>query len=372
MSVLLRGRLQVVLLLFSSVVAALTVALNTVVIAWLSRSYLGEDAFGGLVQFLSERLSLLALILGILAALISLPITRAITCPITELVAAHNRLAQGDMTVRVDPLGSGEIAILGRSFNHMAETLQQTQQTLLHKERLASMGQLAAGVAHEINNPLATILLFSEAALRDTPANEPLRNDLHRIISETTRSKTIVAGLLNFSRQQEVLAQETDVHALLETAIEDVAHQPFFFQVHIIRRYAADLPAIQADPAQLRQAFINLLNNGAQAIAGQGSITLTTSLLGGQWVEIAITDTGCGIPSDSLDKLFTPFFTTKAPGDGTGLGLSIVYGIVKMHRGQITVHSEVGSGTTFIVSLPIRHHQGWGAVISPNPGEVIA
>jgi two-component system NtrC family sensor kinase len=313
-----------------------------------------ESAFLGLVQVFNERLILIALVPGILAGVIAVPIAHVITRPIVELVEANRRLARGDMTVRVQTHGSGELAMLGRSFNTMVETLARTQQELLHKERLASMGQLAAGVAHEINNPLGTILLFSEAMYKETPETTPRRDDLEMIVNEATRCKNIVADLLNFARQQEVLTQETDVHALLEQVIEEVHHQPSFENVHIVRQFSLDLPTIHADAAQLQQVFINLLDNGAKAMEEGGTLTLSTRPVGGDWVEIEISDTGCGIPEENLGKLFTPFFTTRPPGKGTGLGLSIVYGIVKMHRGHITVQSQVGKGTTFTVMLPAR------------------
>jgi two-component system NtrC family sensor kinase len=121
-----------------------------------------------------------------------------------------------------------------------------------------------------------------------------------------------------------------------------------------VRHFSPDLPIVQADPVQLKQVFVNLLNNAAEALAGSGSITLTTRPLDAHQVEIQISDTGCGIPQESLGKLFTPFFTTKPPGRGTGLGLSIVYGIIKMHRGQIYVRSKAGQGTTFTVILPVQ------------------
>jgi two-component system NtrC family sensor kinase len=181
------------------------------------------------------------------------------------------------------------------------------------------------------------------------------------IVNETTRCKNIVADLLNFARQQEVLAQETDVHKLLERLIEEVRRQPSFEGLEVVRKFSPDLPTIQADADQLQQVFINLLNNAAEAIEGGGTITLSTRSVSGYWVEIQIDDTGYGIPEEHLGKLFTPFFTTKPPGKGTGLGLSIVYGIVKMHRGQITVQSQVGRGTSFTVTLPVQLPQGLGA-----------
>jgi two-component system NtrC family sensor kinase len=261
--------------------------------------------------------------------------------------------------------------MLGRSFNSMAETLHRTQQELLHKEKLASMGQLAAGVAHEINNPLGTILLFSEVMYKEAPEGGRQRDDLRMIIDETTRCKNIVADLLNFARQQEVLAQETDVHVLLEQVIEEVCHQPSFEGVEIVRQFNPDLPMVQADAAQLQQVFINLLNNGTEAMDEGGTITLATRPVNGHWVEIRVSDTGCGIPEENLSKLFTPFFTTKPPGKGTGLGLSIVYGIVKMHRGQVTVQSQLGKGATFTITLPVRLPvEGLGAKRA-NSAEVI-
>ena len=159
---------------------------------------------------------------------------------------------------------------------------------------------------------------------------------------------------MNFARQQEVLAQDTDLNQLLEQAIEAVQHQPTFGGVHIVRQLAGELPPLEADPAQLQQVFVNLLNNAAEAMPDGGTITVTTQSGEDATLQARIADTGCGIPRENLGRMFTPFFTTKAPGGGMGLGLSIVYGIIKMHRGQITVESEVGRGTTFTVTLPLR------------------
>jgi two-component system, NtrC family, sensor kinase len=319
-----------------------------------------ESTFQSLVQQFNSRVLLIALVSVLLAALIAVPISRLITHPVSALMEANRRLRRGDMSARVETRGSGEIAMLGQTFNRMAATLQQTQQELLHSERLASMGQLAAGVAHEINNPLGTILLFADAMCRETDEEEPHHGDLKMIIDETVRCKNIVAGLLNFSRQQELLAQETDVHALVERAIESVSHQPAFAPVEIVRCYGAGVPVIQADPAQLQQVFINLLNNAAEAMPGGGVLTVSTQRLADGRVQIEVADTGMGISEENQRRLFVPFFTTKSEGKGTGLGLSIVYGIIKMHRGQITVASREGEGTTFTITLPV-------AIMAPAP-----
>lgn len=316
------------------------------------------SSFEKLVRTFYHQEAQIALVCIVLAGVVSVPIARVITRPIAELVEANRNLAQGDMSVRVQVYGKGELAVLGRSFNNMVETLARTQQELMHKEKLASMGQLAAGVAHEINNPLGTILLFADVMYNESPEDDPRREDLKMIINEATRCKNIVADLLNFARQQEILAEETDVHQLLRHVIKGVHLQPFFEKVEILQRFDPELPSIQADPAQLQQVFVNLLNNAAEAMAGGGTILIETRPIDEQWVEIKITDFGCGIPEENLGRLFTPFFTTKANGRGTGLGLSIVYGIIKMHRGQIAVKSELEKGTTFTITLPVRLPQG--------------
>lgn len=328
-----------------------------------------ESTFQKLVQDFSYRVAIIALVSMVLAGIVAVPIARLITRPITALVEANRRLAQGDMAVRVQPYGSGELAELGHSFNKLAETLHSTQQELLHKERLASMGQLAAGVAHEINNPLGTILLFSEMLYKETSQDDPRRDDLKMIVDETNRCKTIVADLLNFSRQQEVLAQDIDINDLISSVIEMVENQSIFESLNFVKYLAPDLPIIQADPAQLKQVFVNLFNNAAEAMGNGGTITLSTRPIDSSFIEIKVSDTGCGIPEGSLGKLFTPFFTTKALGKGTGLGLSIVYGIIKMHKGQITVQSQVAgmasqpSGTTFTITLPVKMQRGSPALV---------
>ncbi len=315
-----------------------------------------ESLFSSLIVF-SNMIVVIALLSVALAGVIAMPIALLITRPIDHLVDAHRRLAQGDMTVRVKPHGTSELVTLGESFNTMVETLQNVQDELLHKEKLASVGQLAAGVAHEINNPLGTILLFSGLVTKGLPEGDPKRSDVDMIVKEATRCKHIVADLLNFARQQEILSQDTNVNALLEQVIEKVRFQPSFERVQIASQLDPNLPTIQADAAQLQQVFINLMNNATEAMESGGTLSIATRRLDAAYIEIQVSDTGCGIPEENLGKLFNPFFTTKPPGKGTGLGLSIVYGIVKIHRGQITVQSQPGQGATFRVSLPIHLKQ---------------
>ncbi len=320
-----------------------------------------ETIFESLVVAFNTRAALIALVCILVAGVIAVPIARLITRPIASLVEANRRLAKGDMNVRVESNGKGEIAQLGNSFNAMVETLQESEKELLHQAKLASVGQLAAGVAHELNNPLGTILLYSDMMFKEAAEDDPRREDLKMIINEVHRCKTIVADLLNFARQHELLAQEVDLHALLDEVISKISLQPHFEKIDFVRQFDANLPLIQADAAQLQQVVVNLFSNSADAMENTGTITVSTHLIDVQSVEIRVSDTGCGIPPENLSKLFTPFFTTKPAGKGTGLGLSIVYGIIKLHRGQITVQSQVGHGTTVIITLPIRLPDGGAA-----------
>lgn len=313
-----------------------------------------KSGFHALLETFRKRVVIIALLTIALSAIIAIPIARYITKPIVALVEANRKLAKGDMTIRVREEGSGELAVLEHSFNTMVEAFHRTQQELMHKESLASMGQLAAGVAHELNNPLGSILLFADILLKDTPLDDPKREDLQMIIDEATRCKVIVADLLNFARQQDVLAKDTDLHDLIDQVIESLQRKANYAGIEIKREYDTNIPAIQADPDQLKQVFINLFDNAAEAVEGCGQIKIETRLIDSAWVEIKVSDTGCGIASENMKKLFTPFFTTKPLGKGTGLGLSIVYGIIKMHRGQITAQSEENKGTTFTVRLPVQ------------------
>jgi two-component system NtrC family sensor kinase len=314
-----------------------------------------EAGFQALLNSVNIGVGAIALVAIIVAGVVAIPLARYITRPVADLVQANRGLMNGDMSVRVEVEGKSELAELGRSFNLMAEKIQNTQNELLRKETLASIGQLAAGVAHELNNPLGTILLLSDVMHKQTDQDNPHYADLGLIIDETVRCKRIVSDLLNFARQQEVLAQDTDLHALLDRVIKNVSRQDAFKYVTVIRDYQDAPLLIQADPAQMQQVFINLLNNAAEAIAGEGKITISTRQVDAEYIEIKVVDTGSGIPEESTGKVFTPFFTTKEVGKGTGLGLAIVYGIIKMHRGQISLQSQVGIGTTFSILLPKKN-----------------
>ena len=312
-----------------------------------------EASFVRLVDSFRRWLLLIASASVVLAALISIPVAWSISRPLSELAHATRQVAEGDLAVRVPVYGRGEMGILAGSFNTMVETLRDTHEQLLQKEKLASLGQLAAGVAHEINNPLGAVLLYADILCRDTPADDhQRREDLQMIVKEATRCKTIVTDLLNFSRQNRVLAQKTDLAALLQTMIDEAGEKPSYARISLSAEIDPALPEIEADPLQLHQAFLNLMNNAVDAMPGGGNLILRARPGPHPgFVTIQIQDTGTGISKENMSKLFTPFFTTKPIGTGTGLGLAITYGIVKMHQGQISVQSTVGEGTTFTIIL---------------------
>jgi len=318
---------------------------------------LRQASFFRLLGDFGQRITLVAVIMILFTFLLATPVARVITRPLRdlrELAQVSKRVAQGETTVRMPVSYGGEVGELATEFNTMLDTLNATQDHLVHSEKLASLGQLAAGVAHEINNPLGTILLYSESMLKECAEADPSRADLNMIVSEKKRCKRIVADLLNFSRQHQVVVQPTNINELLQELVEQAPRRIKTVTVPIEADLDPHLPTIDGDPAQLRQVFLNLIVNAVEAMPQGGVLTVHSHKGPGETVTVEFRDTGIGIPHEDLGKLFTPFFTTKPIGKGTGLGLAISYGIIKMHRGQISVRSQVGKGTTFIINLPIK------------------
>ena len=316
-----------------------------------------QASFYRLVSDFNQRIGFVAIVTILLTFLLAIPVSRVITRPLKqlkELVAANRRVAEGDMTVRVPVRAGGEVGLLGSSFNTMLDTMQTTHDQLVQSEKLASLGQLAAGVAHELNNPLGTILLYSDLLSKEVSEDSVHKADLERIVNETKRCKSIVASLLEFARQNQVNAQTVDLNQLIVQVLEIEQKHYEGRGVEFVRLLEPSLPNIQADASQLMQVLVNLIENAADAMPEGGRVTLRTLNEPENMVTIEVEDSGMGIPPENLNKLFTPFFTTKPIGKGTGLGLAIIYGIIKMHRGQIIVRSAQDVGTTFIIQLPIR------------------
>ena len=235
--------------------------------------------------------------------------------------------------------------------------LRATQEQLLQSEKLASIGQLAAGVAHEINNPMGVILGFAQGILKTLPEDNPLRKPLTTVEKESLRCKRIVQNLLDFARHSEPTPHLININELIDASCELVEHQISLQNVKLVKVYDPALPSIMADLSQLQQVFINIMLNAYQAMPDGGTLHITTRKVGSE-LQVIFTDTGPGIPPENVQNIFDPFFTTKEVGEGTGLGLSVSYGIVKAHGGDIEVESQVGKGTTFVIKLPLDKSEG--------------
>jgi two-component system, NtrC family, sensor kinase len=220
-------------------------------------------------------------------------------------------------------------------------------------EKLASIGRLAGGVAHEINNPLMVILGRAELALMDVPEDHASAADLEIIISETKRIANIVKNLLRFSRQdQQESLLPADVNETVDRAVELTRYQLTVENILVETRYTPDLPTVMGNAGQLQQVFTNIIINAYQAMGTHGGRLFIETGKVANFVEVRFSDSGCGIPTDHLKRIFEPFYTTKAEHEGTGLGLAVSYGIIADHGGSITVDSVVGAGSQFTVRLP--------------------
>jgi signal transduction histidine kinase len=248
---------------------------------------------------------------------------------------------------------SGNVASVVRYARDITEQ-RRLEQHIQRTEKLASIGQLAAGVAHEINNPLGVILTYTDLIKHQVKNQAELLEDVQTIEKHTLTCKRIVADLLKFARGESAHKQLVALNQVIEEAISMVAHHCSQQHITIHTDFDANLPLINLDVDKIKQVFLNLLMNAQQAMEKPGEIHLTTSFREDEGLEAAtVRDNGRGIPPNLLEKIFDPFFSTKASGEGTGLGLSVSYGIIKDHRGEIMVRSEPGQGTEFTILLPV-------------------
>ncbi|MEE4310925.1 MAG: cache domain-containing protein [candidate division KSB1 bacterium] len=310
--------------------------------------------------------------------LISYLITRTITRPLGEMVKITQSITSGDLNHEVKVDSSDEIGQLGSSFNTMVKSLRKMrgelenwgktleqkvkkrteelramQNKVIQTERLASLGKMAAGIAHEINNPLGGILVLSSLCLEDLKDDDPNRSNLEEIVKQTIRCRDIVKGLLQFSRQTEPKMSVVKIDDILKNTLSLIEKQAIFHNIEIEKKFSEDLPYVTADESQMQQVFMNVILNASQAMKEIGTLTLETAYnKDDNMVVITFTDSGDGIKPEIIDKIFDPFFTTKDVGEGTGLGLSIAYGIVTKHSGKMSVDSKVGESTTFTIQLP--------------------
>ncbi len=251
-----------------------------------------------------------------------------------------------------------EIATFGlftdlRAMQQIEENLEQTHKMLLQSEKMAGLGRLAAGVAHEINNPMSGIMLYSNLIQEELEEDHPSIPDLETIIHEAERCKVIVADLLEFSHQTTYEMEHVDLNDVVQKTLTVLQHQPLFQNIEISNQLSPGLPPIYGNAIRLNQVIMNIVVNGAQAMEGVGQLTITSHVRANQDInEIIIQDSGPGIDAELLEKIFDPFFTTKEQGQGTGLGLSVSYAIVKEHKGTIRVKSSPETGTVFTLKFP--------------------
>jgi two-component system NtrC family sensor kinase len=251
------------------------------------------------------------------------------------------------------------MGVLCRAVDSMAHAVQEreellkqaTRQQIGRSEQLASVGRLAAGVAHEINNPLTGVLAFADLLREKENMDAQDREDLELIIRETKRAREIVKGLLDFARETPQVKTQVDINDLARQTLKLLGKRDAFQGIFLLEELAEPLPLVHGDKNQLQQVLVNLSLNACEAMPRGGTLVVATSCAKDH-VVIKVSDTGCGIKKDHLDKIFEPFFTTKPVGKGTGLGLSVTYGIVQQHGGTLEVESDEGKGATFTVILP--------------------
>jgi two-component system NtrC family sensor kinase len=337
----------------------------------------GADAdihMAELRMIVSAGISCVAIII-----LLSMLLSRIVLRRLYPIVEATREVAAGDLHWKVESTARDEIGLLADSFNRMTDEIKkdrleieewnkkleervkektkqvkQIQKQLMLAGKLIAVGELAAGVAHEINNPLTNILTSAEYMYNKSPEDYPYLEDLDIIMNESIRCRNIVKGLLDFARQSKPEKKLADLNQLIEGVLLLVQNQAAFHNINIVRDLDTTLPKTNVDSDQIQQVLTNLVLNAGEAMNEGGELTIVTRFLEkDNSVEIVFTDTGHGMNEATISKIFDPFFTTKAVGKGTGLGLSISYGIIEKHGGKIRVKSEEGKGSSFYVTIPM-------------------
>ncbi|MGD0281233.1 MAG: ATP-binding protein [Dissulfurispiraceae bacterium] len=319
--------------------------------------------------------------LSVISVVLCSILWKLVSTPVSVLVDGMQRVASGDLGHKVTINSRDEMGELAQSFNAMTaelsrakgeliawgtmlenrveektEMIKNAQAQLIQSEKLASLGRMAAGVAHEINNPLTGVITFGHLLLNSLPRDSQERKDVEVIIEQANRCSSIIKGLLGFSRATTTEKALVNINDILKGTLDIISRTGDFFNIQIISRMDESLPLVLAGGLQLQQVFMNMIVNAADAMEGEGTLTISTRSAmdkGRMFAEIEFSDTGSGISEKDLPKIFEPFFTTKPVGKGTGLGLAVSHGIIEDHGGAIRVKSEAGKGTSFFISLPL-------------------
>ena len=317
-----------------------------------------EDEFYQPANDLKWRITkyvlILPLIIGFIATILVFLAAKVLTDPIQRMIAVIRRVKQGRLDEQMPVENRDELGELAVAFNRMTRMLKENKElesTLAQQEKMASLGVLSSGVAHEINNPLGVILGYAGYLEKKIPEDDPNFTFIHEIKRESKRCKKIVQDLLSYSRTPKPVLASTDIPQLLRQIIDFSSNHTDLHHIRIGQNFADNIPPIPADADQLRQVAINLLLNAGSASPEGSKVNVTAQLEGDKYVQITISDHGEGISEENLEKIFEPFFTTKARG--TGLGLAITKQIIEMHQGQIFITSKVGQGTTVVILLPL-------------------
>lgn len=323
----------------------------------------------------SMKLLLVALlVIIILGTMINMRLARGIAAPIKRLEEMTKKVAAGDFSERIEIKGKDEIASLGISFNEMEtrlrdamsslelaiKNLHEKQEELVEAEKLASLGRIAAGVAHEINNPLA--IVNEKAGLMqdilemsgDFQSREKFLSLINGIVGSVNRCRAITHRLLGFARRMDVTIEKIDLNESVKEVREFLEKEILLKSIRFDMNLMEGLPKINCDKGQLEQVFLNIMKNAVDAVEEGGQIVVSTGMKDENTAQVSVKDNGPGIPKDKLSHIFEPFFTTKGREKGTGLGLFVSYGIMKKLGGSIIVESEVAMGTTFIIEIPIN------------------
>jgi two-component system NtrC family sensor kinase len=301
----------------------------------------------------SQRVIVTSAILAILAVSVMLWWLNHILVerPVEALVAGTRRVSDGDLSGTIQVSGRHELGQLARAFNEMIRNLADTQRQLAQADKLASVGRLAAGIAHEINNPLTGVLSYASLLRKRMEHDPPACEDLDVIVRETVRCRGIIRGLLDFARPSAPAKKPMDLNDVVRRAVSVVMTQLSLNHVDLSLDLTADLPTVLADANQIQQVLVNLLLNAADAIGTEGGRIRAMTRVAPSSIEFLLEDSGRGIPPEDLPRIFEPFFTTKG-NHGTGLGLAVSWGIVEAHGGVLEVQSEPGRGTCFTLHLP--------------------
>jgi two-component system NtrC family sensor kinase len=305
-----------------------------------------------------ESMVVLTILVCLVAGALVVLASKVLTDPINHMIAVIRKVKQGRLTERMEVETNDELGELALAFNRMTQIIMHNKEmeaTLAQQGKMASLGVLSSGVAHEINNPLGVILGYASYIEGKLSEDDPNYKYIHEIKRESKRCKKIVQDLLSYARTPKPTLEETDINGLLEQIVDFAANHTDMHHVSVVKEFSAGLPLIMADGDQLRQVAINLILNAGAAMQSGGRLVVRTLLDDEGHVNLEFSDNGAGIPAENLEKIFEPFFTTKTKG--TGLGLAITRQIIEQHQGRISIVSEPGKGTTVIVKLPVKQEE---------------